>query len=110
WVALVVSPIVVGAVGAITEVVVLRPLYGKEHLLQLLATFGLLYFFQGIALLIWGGQYYSIDIPSALLGHVAGLGNAYPLYNFFIMGITAVVGLFMWWLLQRTQLGWRIRA
>lgn len=110
WVALVVSPIIVAALGAVTEVVVLRPLYGKEHLLQLLATFGLLYLFQGIALLIWGGQYYSIDIPEALLGHVRGLGNSYPLYNFFIMGIAVAVGVFMWWLLQRTQLGWRIRA
>lgn len=110
WVALVVSPILVAALGAVVEVVILRRLYGHEHLLQLLGTFGLLYLFQGIALMVWGGHYYSISIPPALLGHLAGLGNAYPIYNFFIIGIATAAGLFLWWLLQRTQLGWRIRA
>lgn len=110
WAALIISPLLVAALGAITEILVLRRLYGHEHLLQLLGTFGLLYLFQGIALLIWGGQYYSIDIPPALLGHLSGFGSAYPIYNFFIIGVAAVVGLFLWWLLQRTQLGWRIRA
>src|SRR5699024_10724474 len=110
WLALVVSPLVVGALGALAEVVVLRRLYGREHLLQLLATFGLLYLFEGIALNIWGGRYRSIDVPSALAGHFDLLGNSFSIYNLFIMVVAVLVGLFLWWLLQRTQLGWRIRA
>lgn len=110
WVALIVAPILVAILGAVTEIVVLRRLYGREHLLQLLATFGLLYLFQGIAVMVWGGQYYSITIPPSLVGRFTGFGNSFPIYNFFIIGIAVAVGLFLWWLLQRTQLGWRIKA
>ncbi len=110
WIALVGSPILVAILGAITEIVVLRPLYGREHLLQLLATFGLLYLFQGVALNVWGGSYRSVDIPAGLRGQISGLGGSVPAYNMFIVGVAVVVGLFLWWLLQRTQLGWRIRA
>lgn len=110
WLALIVSPLLVGALGALAEVTVLRRLYGREHLLQLLATFGLLYLFEGVALNIWGGQYRSVDVPPALAGHIDLFGNSFSIYNFFIMAIAVLVGLFMWWLLQRTQLGWRIRA
>jgi branched-subunit amino acid ABC-type transport system permease component len=110
WVVLVVAPFLVGALGAVTEIVVLRRLYGREHLLQLLATFGLLYLFEGIALQIWGGKFHSINKPAALAGNLHALGASFPYYDFFIMAIAIAVGLFLWWLLKRTQLGWRIRA
>ncbi len=110
WVSLVVAPILVGVLGVLTEVLVLRRLYGREPLLGLLATFGLLYLFEGVALIVWGGQYRSIPIPSALQGHVQALGESFSIYNLFVISIAVVVGLFLWWLLQRTQLGWRVRA
>lgn len=110
WVAVIIGPIVVGVIGALTEILILRRLYGREHLLQLLATFGLLYFFEGLALSIWGGEFRSVSIPSALRGHLSGPANAVSIYGLFILGVAIAVGVFMWWLLQRTQLGWRIRA
>ncbi len=110
WLALIVVPILVAALAAIVEMLVLRPLYGKQHLLQLLATFGLLYIFNGAALKIWGGQFRSIPVPDALSGHFNAFGGAFPVYNLFIMTVAVIMGLFLWWLLQRTQLGWRIRA
>ncbi|MCK9516667.1 MAG: branched-chain amino acid ABC transporter permease [Ottowia sp.] len=110
WIALVVVPLVVAAVGVVMEVLVLRPLYGKEHLLQLLATFGLLYLCNGVALKIWGGEFRSVSIPAVLGGRFQFFGGTFPVYNLFIMGVAVTVGLFLWWLLQRTQLGWRIRA
>jgi len=110
WTALIVAPLVVAALGALTEYLVLRRLYGREHLLQLLATFALFYIFTGISLLFWGGQYRSISIPPMLQGHLMVLGATLPVYNGFIILIAVAVGLFMWWLLQRTPLGWRIRA
>src|SRR5699024_1565753 len=110
WVALVLAPLLVGALAVAMEVIVLRPLYKKEHLLQLLATFGLLYLCNGIALRIWGGQFRSIPIPTELRGSILAFGGAFPIYNLFIIGMAIAVGLFLWWLLQRTQLGWRIRA
>ncbi|HEX7387770.1 MAG TPA: branched-chain amino acid ABC transporter permease [Castellaniella sp.] len=110
WLAIIVAPILVGVLGALTEILVLRRLYASEHLLQLLATFGLLYLFEGIALTIWGGNFRSVSIPPSLQGHLAGVAGAVPVYDLFILAVAIGVGLFMWWLLQRTQLGWRIRA
>ena len=110
WAAVVVGPIAVGVIGALTEMLILRRLYGKEHLLQLLATFGLLYFFEGAALSIWGSEFRSVSIPKLLQGHLSGVASSVPAYDLFILGVAIAVGLLMWWLLQRTQLGWRIRA
>jgi branched-subunit amino acid ABC-type transport system permease component len=110
WVAVILGPIVVGVIGALTEILILRRLYGKEHLLQLLATFGLLYFFEGAALSIWGSEFRSVSIPTLLQGHLSGAARSVPAYDLFILGVAVAVGVFMWWLLQRTQLGWRIRA
>ena len=110
WVSLLVAPILVGVLGLLTEVLVLRRLYGREPLLGLLATFGLLYLFEGIALIAWGGQYRSIPIPHALQGHVQAMGESFSIYNLFVIAVAVAVGLFLWWLLQRTQLGWRVRA
>lgn len=110
WVAIVVAPLLVALLGVVTEIVVLRPLYGREHLLQLLATFGLLFMFEGVTLNVWGGQYRSVTAPAALQGQFSAFGSAFPVYNFFIIGVAIAVGIFMWWLLQRTRLGWQIRA
>lgn len=110
WVALVVAPILIGILGAVTEVLVLRRLYGREPLLGLLATFGLLYIFEGVALMVWGGQFRSIPIPSALAGHFQAVGGTFSIYDLFVIAVAVAVGLVLWWLLQRTQLGWRVRA
>ncbi|HEU0196946.1 MAG TPA: branched-chain amino acid ABC transporter permease [Nevskiaceae bacterium] len=110
WIALVVAPLVIGALGAVTEILILRRLYGREPLLGLLATFGLLYLLEGIALLVWGGGYHSIPIPPALQGHLTIIGSSLSIYNLFVIAVAIAIGLFLWWLLQRTRLGWRVRA
>lgn len=111
WIALLVAPAAVAALGAVIEILVLRRIYEREHLLQLLATFALFYILAGTGLLTWGGQYRSVPIPQVLRGHFMLIGGAaFPVYDGFVMGVAVVVGLSMWWLLQRTRLGWRIRA
>lgn len=110
WVGLVIAPLIVAGIGAICEYTILRRIYGREHLLQLLATFALFYIFAGAGLLIWGGQYRSVPVPAVLQGHFQVLGNALSLYDGFVIGVSIGIGLFMWWMLQRTTLGWRIRA
>ncbi|HYW92658.1 MAG TPA: branched-chain amino acid ABC transporter permease [Gammaproteobacteria bacterium] len=111
WLALIVAPLLVAVLGGLMEVLVLRWLYRRNHLLQLLATFALFYILAGTGLLIWGGQYRSVPLPPVLQGHFMLTGGAaFPIYDGFVMAVALAVGLSMWWLLQRTQLGWRIRA
>lgn len=110
WVALVVCPLVVAGMGVLVEVLVLRRLYGREHLTQLLATFALLLIFADIALRLWGKDVRSIKPPGALNGHFQLAGAAVPVYNLFVIGVAALVAIGLWLLMTRTRLGWRIRA
>ncbi len=110
WLALAAAPLAVAGIGAAVDVGVMRRIYAKEHLLQLLATFALFYIFADLALRIWGGAYRSVPAPASLAGAVPLLGVEFPAYNFFVMGVAVAVGVAVWLLLQRTRFGWRIRA
>jgi branched-subunit amino acid ABC-type transport system permease component len=110
WVALVVAPLLVAAMGVAVEVVVLRRLYRREHLTQLLATFALLLVFADVALRLWGKGVRGIEPPSIAKGAFHFAGAAVPRYNMVIVAVAVLVGLGLWLLLARTRLGWRIRA
>lgn len=108
--AVIAVPLIVGAVAALVEVTALRRLYGKEHLLQLLATFALLLVFQDLVRAVWGERPLRLPPPEALRGSMPLLGTVFPRYSAFL--IVAAVGLAaaLWALMQRTGLGRDIRA
>ncbi len=110
WPGLLAAVILVTVLGALVEVGVLRRIYDKEHLTQLLATFALVYIFADLALQIWGGAYRSVPLPAGLDGQAEIFGRPFPLYNFFLIGLGAFAAFGLWLLLQRTVLGWQIRA
>ena len=97
--------------GAIVELVVIRRLYDKDHLDQVLATFALILIFSEGTRWIFGSFPLYLDIPAALSGPVTLPGGIqYPLYrlSLIVAGLMVAAGLF--WLIARTRLGIRIRA
>jgi branched-chain amino acid transport system permease protein len=99
------------AVGIVVEVVALRTLYERDHLDQVLATFGLILFFNELVAILWGRNAIFSTIPEYLSGHVelfAGL--RYPLYRFVIILIGFAVAGLLWFVVVRTRLGMLIRA
>jgi branched-chain amino acid transport system permease protein len=109
--ALVIGIPLVAVIGAVIEIVVLRRLYARDHLDQVLATFALILFFNELTRIIWGPQAHFMAIPPALSGTVNLLpGVPYPLYRLAIVaaGILVAVGLYV--LITRTRLGMIIRA
>lgn len=110
WLALIVVPLAVAALGAAVELTVLRRVYPRDHLVQLVVTYALFLIFADLALRLWGSQARSVAVPSVLAGSVALSGGQFPRYDLFVIGAAVVVGLALWGLLQRTTLGWRIRA
>jgi branched-chain amino acid transport system permease protein len=110
WLALLVVPIAVGALGAGVEVTVLRRVYPRDHLAQLVVTYALFLIFADVALRLWGSQARSVPVPAGLSGSVTLSGGQFPVYDLFVIGAAVAVGLGLWALLQRTPLGWRIRA
>jgi branched-chain amino acid transport system permease protein len=97
--------------GVVVEMVVARRLYARSHLDQVLATFGLILFFNELVRAVWGPDGKSISVP-AFLNHTIELapGVLYPAYRFAIVVVGAAVALLLAWLVARTRLGMLIRA
>lgn len=111
WAGLLAGVPAAAALGALIEVGVMRRLYARDHLDQVLATFALILIFSEGARMIFGAQPLWLDVPKALSGHVSLPGGAaYPVYRLAIIGagIAVAAGLFL--LIRRTRLGMRIRA
>ncbi|MGA9892625.1 MAG: branched-chain amino acid ABC transporter permease [Xanthobacteraceae bacterium] len=98
-------------VGMVLEVVAIRRLYGRDHLDHVLATFGLLLFFNELVRLIWGPAGLTLPLPSEMLNAVQVLpGLYYPVYRLVIIGVTLAVGALLYVLVMRSRLGMLIRA
>jgi branched-chain amino acid transport system permease protein len=107
--ALLAGAVAVALVGVAMERLFLRRLPGQT-LGQVLLTIGFALIFQDLALLLWGGDPYSIR-PPALLSGVVTVGPArFPVYRIFIVLVAATVGAALWLALDRTRVGAMIRA
>jgi len=98
-------------VGIVIEVVVFRALYTREHLDQVLATFGLILFFDEMVRIIWGPTALYASVPEFLSGQVEILpGAPFPSYRLAIIVVGLVVALLLYLLVAKTRLGMLIRA
>jgi branched-chain amino acid transport system permease protein len=77
---------------------------------QVLMTIGFALIFQDVALLVWGGDPYTIPVPPALQGVIAMGGLRFPRYRIFIIVVAVVIGALLWLALDRTRTGAIIRA
>ena len=99
------------AVGMLVEVLTLRTLYERDHLDQVLATFGLILFFNEAVAIVWGRAALFTTVPRALSGQITLLpGLRYPAYRAVIILIGLAVALLLYVVVNRTRLGMLIRA
>jgi len=110
WLALLAAPLAVGLVGAAMERLVLRPLYRRPPLDQVLLTFGFIYLFEDVVKAIWGGRIRSIRPPDVFASSVSLFGATVPSYRLFVIVFGLAVALLLWLLIERTRLGAVIRA
>jgi branched-chain amino acid transport system permease protein len=97
--------------GVVLEVVALRPLYGRDHLDHVLATFGLILFFNELVRLVWGPAGLSVALPDWLNRPLELMpGVFYPAYRLAIIAVALVVAVTLYGLVMRTRLGMLIRA
>lgn len=96
--------------GALVEVAVLRRLYARDHLDQVLATFALILIFSEGTRWLFGPFPLYLDVPDALSGTVRLGTLSYPAYRLAIIGFGIGVAALLWLLVHRTRLGVRIRA
>ncbi|WP_293999425.1 branched-chain amino acid ABC transporter permease [Sphaerotilus sp.] len=110
WAALVVSPLVVGALGILIERLLLKHLYKLDHLYGLLLTFGLALIGEGVFRNLYGSSGQSYPVPELLQGGV-DLGFMFmPLYRGWVVVAALSVCAITWYLIERTRLGATLRA
>jgi len=111
WLALLAGAGAAAVTGALVEIGVMRRLYARDHLDQVLATFALILIFSEGARMLSGGRPLWLDVPEALSGFVSLPGGAaYPVYRLAIIAVGLMVALGLWLLIRQTRIGMRIRA
>ena len=111
WPALVVAPLLVGALGAVFERYALRRVHKFGHVPELLVTFGLSYLILEVVQLVWGRSTVPYGLPAQLQGPLFTLyGTQFPKSRSFIMLVAVLMLLSVWLLLTRTRIGLVIQA
>ena len=97
--------------GAAIEWLLIRHLYQRDHLQQVLLTFGLILVFNELQRIVWGSFPHSVPIPSYLSGSVRVFDlMSYPVYRIAVAGLCIALALAMMFVIQRTKVGRMIRA
>jgi branched-chain amino acid transport system permease protein len=110
FVAAVLAALAAGALGAVAELALYRPLYRRGELAQALMTFGLTFVAIAALTSIFGSNVKPLPVPQFLAG-LTNLGfTEYPTYRLFLIGIGAAMALILWLVIDRTLYGARLRA
>ncbi|TSE19509.1 branched-chain amino acid ABC transporter permease [Tepidimonas aquatica] len=110
WAIVVGAPLAL-ALGWLLEWALLRHFYQRDHLDQVLLTFGLIYLFEELRSILWGDDVHAVAVPPVLEGSVALTDTlSYPVYRLFVMGLCVLLALALYLLITRTKLGMMIRA
>ncbi|CAH1694689.1 Inner-membrane translocator [Hyphomicrobiales bacterium] len=103
--------VVAGLSGALIEFVLMRHLYQRDHLDQVLVTFGLILFINEIATMLWGRTPLFISAPEIFAGSIEILpGVPYPFYRLVIIAVGLLLAVGLWLTITRTRIGMLIRA
>ena len=111
WLALAGGIVIAVAIGLVLEWLVIRFLYRRDHLYQVLLTYGLILIFEELRSLVWGDDVHGVPVPKALDFSLPLTDTlSYQVWRLAISAICLAIAFGMYWLIQRTRLGMTIRA
>ena len=97
--------------GMALEWLLIRRLYERDHLFQVLLTYGLILVFEELRSIVWGDDVHGVPVPELLNASIRLTENlSYPVYRLFISGVCLLLALGLYLLIQRTRVGMMIRA
>ncbi len=97
--------------GLLLERLLFRHFYHRDHLDQVLLTFGLIYIFEEMRSILWGDDVHAAEVPALLSASIPLTDTlSYPVYRLFMSGVCIVLAIGLWLLISRTRLGMKIRA
>lgn len=97
-------------IGILVEIITLRRLYSRSHMDQVLATFGLILFFNEGVKMIWGAESQNMPIPESLSDPTLIFEIPYPTYRLVIIGVGLLIAIVLFLFISRTRTGMLIRA
>lgn len=110
WIGILVGPLLTVILGILIEKYLLKQVYGRDIIYQLLLTFALLLVLDDAVRLVWGSGYYIVNTPEILSGTFSIGGQDYPYYRLFIILIGPIIGFILWFFFHMTKYGKIIRA
>ena len=109
--AIVVGAVLSVALGLALEWLLFRHFYHRDHLDQVLLTFGLIYIFEEVRSLIWGDDVHAVQVPELLNWSIPLTDTlSYPVYRLVMSGICVALAIGLYLLISKTRLGMKIRA
>jgi branched-chain amino acid transport system permease protein len=111
WIGVATAVIGTAIIGVLMETALLRRLYTRDHLSQVLATFALLLMCNEAIRMIFGSQAVMLGMPNALSGPIELTSDfGYPAYRLFIIAVGLIVAAGVYWLVAKTRIGMQVRA
>jgi branched-chain amino acid transport system permease protein len=101
--------LIVACTGFAVERLFLRR-FASQPLAQMMITMGFALLFRDAAFMIWGGDPFTLAYPVALRGSTTASDIVFPIYRLFVMAVSAVIGVLLWTLNEKTLVGARLRA
>ena len=111
WLAIPIGIVIAFAIGLLLETTIIRRLYRRDHLYQVLLTFGLILIFEELRSILFGDEVHGVAIP-ALLDYSIPLTDtlSYPVYRLFITAVCLAIAALLYFVIHNTRIGMMIRA
>ena len=111
WLALPIGVVISIAIGVLLESALIRRLYQRDHLYQVLLTFGLILIFEELRSILFGNDVHGVPIPPALNFSIPLTETlSYPVYRLFISGVCLALAAALYFVIQKTRIGMMVRA
>ena len=111
WLAILIALPLAALLGLGVEAVLIRPLYRRDHLYQVLLTYGLILALEECRSLLFGDDVHGVDVPAVFDFSIPLTSDlSYPVYRLVLSGICLVLAVLMWFVIGKTRLGMALRA
>ena len=111
WVALPITIVIALTIGLVLESALIKRLYRRDHLYQVLLTFGLILIFEELRSIFFGNDVHGVAVPALLNFSIPLTENlSYPAYRLFVTGVCLCIAAAMYFVIQKTRVGMMIRA
>lgn len=111
WLAIIAGIVLSVLLGLLLEWLFIKRLYQRDHLYQVLLTYGLILIFEELRSIIWGDDVHSVRVPDLLAGSIPLTETlSYPVYRLWLSAVCVALAVGLYFLIQRTRLGMMIRA